>query len=431
MKTRTPIPWRVVLLSCVMLQLGGNITPLHAQQRAGARVRSSNAKLPSRRNREGVARPHSDSRSFIKVRVRAGDTLQGLAERFNVAAEEIARLNDVSIDARLRPGRQLKVPLSSKDEPEVEAAHETSTPPARRKSLSLVDGTSVEVDEVWEDAQGVWFKRGGITSLVERTRVRQIERGLDAEQSKAVSAAAPKVKIVDVTASETNSAPQPVWIYLVGGARVEADEVAETAEGAWYRRGNVSIFLERARIERIERERVVDVADAETKRSWTERGWSTGNARLDALIRQNGARYGVDPYLIFCVMEQESSFNAHAVSPVGARGLMQLMPGTGARFGVRKPFDPAENIMGGTRYLKMLLDSFNGRVDLVLAGYNAGEGAVMKYGGRVPPYKETRNYVKRISARYGKSRPPQAATTTPATAPTPAATAVAAVSILK
>jgi LysM repeat protein len=415
-----------------MLHFGSNVTPLHAQQRAGAHVRSSAAKLPSRRNSVGVARPHSASQSFIRVRVRAGDTLQGLAERFNVAAEEIARLNSISIDARLQPGRQIKVPLSSKDEP-VEAAHEISAQPARRrKSLSLMDGTSVEVDEVWEDAQGVWFKRGGITNLVERARVRQIERGDDAEQAKTEVAAAPKVKIIDVTASETNSVPQPVWIYLTGGARVEADEVAETAEGAWYRRGNVSIFLERARIERIERERVTDVADAETKRAWTERGWSTGNVRLDALIRQNGARYGVDPYLIFCVMEQESSFNARAVSPVGARGLMQLMPGTGARFGVRRPFDPAENIMGGTRYLKMLLDNFNGRVDLVLAGYNAGEGAVMKYGGRVPPYKETRNYVKRISARYGKSRPPQPATTTPpATAPTTAPTAVAAASILK
>ena len=83
---------------------------------------------------------------------------------------------------------------------------------------------------------------------------------------------------------------------------------------------------------------------------------------------------------------------------------MQLMPGTAAHFGVRNSFDPAENIMGGTKYLKQLLENFNGRVDLVLAGYNAGEGAVMKYGGNVPPYKETRNYVKRISQRYGQSR---------------------------
>ena len=85
---------------------------------------------------------------------------------------------------------------------------------------------------------------------------------------------------------------------------------------------------------------------------------------------------------------------------------MQLMPGTGARFGVRRFFDPHENIAGGTRYLKELLQSFGGRVDLVLASYNAGEGAVIKYGRTVPPYRETRDYVKRISARYGRSAHP-------------------------
>ena len=98
-------------------------------------------------------------------------------------------------------------------------------------------------------------------------------------------------------------------------------------------------------------------------------------------------------------MEQESHFNTYALSPKGARGLMQLMPGTGARFGVRRPFDPAQNIAGGTRFLKQLLQRFNGRVDLVLASYNAGEGAVAKFGGRVPPYRETRNYVKRDGYR--------------------------------
>ena len=178
-------------------------------------------------------------------------------------------------------------------------------------------------------------------------------------------------------------------------------------------RGNFSVFIERSRIERIERERVKSIpADADG--SWTERGWSTGNTSFDALIRENGARYGVDPYLIFCVMEQESQFKPRIVSPKGARGLMQLMPGTAARFGVRRPFEPADNIMGGTRYLKQLLENFGGRVDLVLAGYNAGEGAVMKYGGNVPPYRETRNYGQRISKRYGQSRsfvPPPATTT--------------------
>jgi soluble lytic murein transglycosylase-like protein len=132
--------------------------------------------------------------------------------------------------------------------------------------------------------------------------------------------------------------------------------------------------------------------------------WTTGNARVDGLIRQYGTQYGVDPYLIYCLMSQESSFISGAVSPKGAQGLMQLMPGTAARYGVTNPYDVAQNIKGGTRYLKDLLQMFNGRVDLALAGYNAGEGAVMKYGYTIPPYDETRNYVRLILKRYGKKQ---------------------------
>ena len=128
--------------------------------------------------------------------------------------------------------------------------------------------------------------------------------------------------------------------------------------------------------------------------------WSTGNSRVDSLIRYYGAQYDVDPYLIYCTMSQESSFNTGATSPKGAQGLMQLMPGTAARYGVTNPYDVAQSIKGGTRYLKDLLKMFNGRVDLALAGYNAGEGAVMKYGNSVPPYTETRNYVRLILKRY-------------------------------
>ena len=129
--------------------------------------------------------------------------------------------------------------------------------------------------------------------------------------------------------------------------------------------------------------------------------WSTGNDRIDSLIRFYGNQHGVDPYLIFCLMSQESRFSKIAVSPKGAQGLMQLMPGTAARYGVNNPYDVAQNISGGTRYLKDLLKMFNGRVDLALAGYNAGEGAVIKYGYTIPPYDETRNYVKLITKRYG------------------------------
>jgi soluble lytic murein transglycosylase-like protein len=134
----------------------------------------------------------------------------------------------------------------------------------------------------------------------------------------------------------------------------------------------------------------------------SDRQWSTGNSKIDGLIRYYGTQHGVDPYLIYCLMSQESGFTAGATSNKGAQGLMQLMPGTAARYGVTNPYDVAQNIKGGTRYLKDLLKMFNGRVDLALAGYNAGEGAVMKYGNTVPPYSETRNYVRLILLRYGK-----------------------------
>src|SRR5262249_548610 len=169
--------------------------------------------------------------------------------------------------------------------------------------------------------------------------------------------------------------PQSFLILLQGGARVTADEIKEADDGIWYRRGNLSVFLERDRIARIERE-----SAGSKQRGWRERGWTTGNEKIDELIRNNGTRFGVDPYLVFCVMEHESHFQVRAVSPKGARGLMQLMPGTARRFGVRRPFDPAENILAGTQYLKELLDMFGGKLNLALASYNAGEGAVMKYG---------------------------------------------------
>jgi soluble lytic murein transglycosylase-like protein len=128
--------------------------------------------------------------------------------------------------------------------------------------------------------------------------------------------------------------------------------------------------------------------------------WSTGNGKIDTLVRFYGNKYGVDPYLIFCLMHQESRFTTNAISPKGARGLMQMMPGTAARYGVTNPNDVAQSIMGGTHYLKDLLQMFNGRIDLALAGYNAGEYAVIKHGYTVPPYQETRNYVRLITARY-------------------------------
>ncbi len=139
------------------------------------------------------------------------------------------------------------------------------------------------------------------------------------------------------------------------------------------------------------------------------RGYTTGSSQVDGYLIQSGTNNGVDPLLLYSVMHQESSFKSRAISPKGARGLMQLMPGTAARYGVTNIFDPQQNIEGGARYLRFLLDRFDGDLNLALAGYNAGEGAVEKYGWRIPPYAETQEYVRRISRRYSLLQDPNAA----------------------
>ncbi|HJZ69726.1 MAG TPA: lytic transglycosylase domain-containing protein [Blastocatellia bacterium] len=132
---------------------------------------------------------------------------------------------------------------------------------------------------------------------------------------------------------------------------------------------------------------------------------SSGNSAIDALVQEAAAQNGLDPCLIFSIIRAESGFNRTAVSIKGAMGLMQLMPETAARFGVINIFDPRENVLGGTRYLRWLLDRFSGDVRLALAGYNAGEGAVEFYGNRIPPFLETQNYVRTIYARFSTVHP--------------------------
>lgn len=141
--------------------------------------------------------------------------------------------------------------------------------------------------------------------------------------------------------------------------------------------------------------------------------FSTGDANVDRFIVESSNRHGVDPVLIYSIMHRESSFKKFALSNKGARGLMQLMPATAARLGVRDIFDPRQNIEGGVKYMRILLNMFDGDVRLALAGYNAGEGAVLKYGRRVPPYRETQEYVRRISERYTLMRDPSTARLAP------------------
>ena len=125
--------------------------------------------------------------------------------------------------------------------------------------------------------------------------------------------------------------------------------------------------------------------------------------RYDPWIKQAAALYRIPEPLVRAVIKCESNYDPRAVSPAGAHGLMQLMPETALRMQVRDVFDPRENIFGGTRLLRVLANDFNGSLELTIAGYNAGEGAVMKYGG-IPPYPETQGYVTCVLAAYQRYR---------------------------
>jgi soluble lytic murein transglycosylase-like protein len=120
---------------------------------------------------------------------------------------------------------------------------------------------------------------------------------------------------------------------------------------------------------------------------------------LDAYVREASRTYAVPAALIHAVIHVESAGNARAVSPKGAQGLMQLMPQTAAALGVRDPFDPRDNVLAGTRYLRFLLNAFDGDVPLSLAAYNAGHDVVVRYRG-VPPYSETRRYLSRVAWQF-------------------------------
>lgn len=129
---------------------------------------------------------------------------------------------------------------------------------------------------------------------------------------------------------------------------------------------------------------------------------SGNRLKYNDMIAKAAAKHQMDPKLLHAVIQAESAYNANAVSSAGAVGLMQLMPDTARRYGVTDRRDAEQNIDGGTRYLKDLLVMFNSNLKLAVAGYNAGEGAVMKYNNTIPPYPETRNYVQQVLTLYGK-----------------------------
>jgi soluble lytic murein transglycosylase-like protein len=126
-------------------------------------------------------------------------------------------------------------------------------------------------------------------------------------------------------------------------------------------------------------------------------------ARFEPLVVEHATRHAIRPELVRAVIQVESGFNPLARSPKGAMGLMQLMPRTAQELGVADPYDPAQNIRGGTAYLRQLLDRYDGNEELALAAYNAGAGAVDRHGRSVPPFRETRAYVKKVVGNAGSS----------------------------
>lgn len=194
----------------------------------------------------------------------------------------------------------------------------------------------------------------------------------------------------------------------IDGYSVEADTIHLTLASG----GTMSLPL--TRIERIVDDEVAtpEVVDEAKKivaegvlpqRSWrySDEVRPLFKSKYDDIIVAAARKFDVDAALVSAVIKAESDYDPRVVSHKGARGLMQLMPSTAKRFGVANSFDPAENIHGGTRYLRWLLKTFDGHADLAVAAYNAGEGNVWKYDG-VPPFRETVNYVNRIARHLAK-----------------------------
>ena len=194
-----------------------------------------------------------------------------------------------------------------------------------------------------------------------------------------------------------------IGLLYAGGYYVKE---SETQAAAWFNRAatmghrDAKMMLRDLRVKRIGKSTKCPNGWG---RSASIRAQMRAPAAIKKLVEKLAPRFRLDPKLVLAVISVESAYYSNAVSSKKAQGLMQLIPATAARFGVRDPFDPADNIRGGMAYLRWLLTRFKGDVTKALAGYNASEGAVERHGG-VPPYKETINYVRKVRRLYPATR---------------------------
>lgn len=280
--------------------------------------------------------------------------------------------------------------------------------------LRLRDGTVIKVDDSWERNNEIWYRQG---QVIRSIPVSEVMRGKEAAGATTApfapaqrsSRRAPRQSETMTPAPTAVPPPDPnakpvTRIVFKDGLQLDADTAWEIGDRIAYRLGTIQAFIDKTDVAQVLKDYRPSTAAPTKPVAPPPFNFTTKHSGLDQLIAANAARHNVDPYLIYLVMQQESGFNYRAVSSAGARGLMQLMPGTARQLGVRNIHDPVENVEAGTRYLKTLLQRFNGDINLALAGYNAGEEAVVRYGYRVPPYRETMNYVRRISWAYHQFR---------------------------
>ena len=282
----------------------------------------------------------------------------------------------------------------------------------RGDEVRLRDGGVIEVDAVWERDGAVWYRQGQLIASLPKAEVscwncpppEPAKPQTRYRRSKSpVRSAAKPAEVVAGQAADSKSGGQPsptvTRLQLRDGTLIDVDEAWESGEQLGYRMGGMRAFVERGEVARVLRGAAVEEQTPAVNLNFT-----TGHRGLDQLIASSAAKNDLDPLLVYFVMREESGFNHRAVSRAGARGLMQLMPATARRLGVRNIHDPRENVEAGARYLRDLVGRFSGDVRLALAAYNAGEEAVARYGNQIPPYRETLGYVRRISAAYWRAR---------------------------